>query len=44
MKDAGLSDVLLIGVYVFYNLIYALVSYPIGILADKIGMKKILFV
>ncbi len=42
IKDAGFSDTTVIGVYIFYNLVYALCSYPIGILADKIGMKKIL--
>ncbi len=42
MKESGLTDVQLIGVYIFYNLVYALLAYPIGILADKLGMKKIL--
>ena len=32
----------LIGVYIFYNLVYALFSYPIGTLADKIGLKTML--
>lgn len=41
IKEAGFNDVTVIGVYVFYNLIYALFSYPLGILADRIGMKKI---
>jgi len=41
-KDAGLSDAAVIGVYIFYNLIYALFSYPIGILADRVGLKSIL--
>ena len=41
MKDSGLSDIAVIGIYIFYNLAYAIFSYPIGILADKIGMKKI---
>lgn len=41
MKESGLSDAQLIGVYIFYNLVYALLAYPIGILADKLGMKKI---
>lgn len=41
IKDAGCSDTTVIGSFIFYNLIYALCSYPIGILADKIGMKKI---
>lgn len=40
-KDAGLDDVAVIGVYIFYNLIYALFAFPIGILADKIGLKKV---
>ena len=41
-KDEGLSDAAVIGVYIFYNLIYALFSYPIGILADRVGLKSIL--
>ncbi len=41
-KDAGLDDSMVIGMYIFYNLIYALSSFPIGILADKIGLKTIL--
>jgi MFS family permease len=39
-KEAGLGDVETISVYIFYNLIYALFSFPLGILADKIGLKK----
>jgi len=41
MKESGLSDTAVISTYVFYNLVYALLAYPIGILADKIGLKKI---
>lgn len=37
-KQKGLSDLAVIGVYVFYNLIYALFSYPFGALADRFGM------
>jgi len=40
VKQAGLNDTMIIGVYIFYNLVYALFSYPIGALADKIGLKK----
>ena len=40
-KEMGFTDQTVIGVYIFYNLVYAAFSYPIGILADKIGMKKI---
>lgn len=41
MKESGLSDTAVIGVYIFYNLVYSLLAYPVGILADKLGMKKI---
>lgn len=41
-KQSGLSDSMVIGVYIFYNLVYALFAYPLGILADKIGIKNIL--
>ncbi len=40
-RMSGLSDSRIILVYVFYNLVYAASSYPIGILADKAGLKKI---
>jgi MFS family permease len=39
IKEAGFNDTAVIGVYIFYNLIYALFSYPLGMLADKIGLK-----
>lgn len=41
MKESGLSDTAVIGVYIFYNLVFALLAYPIGILADRLGLKKI---
>lgn len=40
-KEAGLNDTAVIGVYIFYNLIYALFAFPVGIVADKIGLKTI---
>ena len=39
-KQAGLNDSTVIGVYIFYNLVYALCALPAGIVADKIGLKK----
>jgi MFS family permease len=39
-KSAGLDDTEVIGVYIFYNLIYALFSYPMGVLADRVGLRK----
>jgi MFS family permease len=38
-KSTGFTDLEVIEVYIFYNIIFALASYPIGHLADKIGMK-----
>ena len=40
-KETGLNDTAVIGVYIFYNLIYALSAFPVGILADSIGLKTI---
>lgn len=42
LKNKGYRDTQMIGFYIFYNLFYAFLSYPIGIIADKIGLKKIL--
>ena len=38
-KQAGLNDTMVIGVYIFYNLVYALFAFPIGVIADKVGLK-----
>jgi MFS family permease len=42
LKEQQLSDSMMIGVYIFYNMVYALFSYPLGALADKIGLKTML--
>lgn len=42
VKESMNDDALVIGVYIFYNLIYALFAYPLGIIADKVGLKTIL--
>ncbi len=39
-RSAGLNDTEVIGFYIFFNLVYALFSYPLGILADKLGLKR----
>jgi MFS family permease len=36
------ADTLTIGAYIFYNLVYAAASYPMGVLADRLGYKKII--
>lgn len=40
MKEAGRSDIYIIGIYIFYNLVYAMMAFPVGIIADKLGLKK----
>lgn len=42
VKQKGFDDQTMIGLYIFYNLVYALLSFPIGILADKVGLHKLL--
>lgn len=39
-KESGLTDIQVIGVFIFYNFIYALFAFPLGSIADKIGLKK----
>jgi MFS family permease len=43
-KDAGLNDTQVIGIYIFYNLVYALFAFPVGSLADKIGLKRMFII
>jgi MFS family permease len=42
IKSKNISDTGMIGMYIFYNLVYALASYPLGALADRIGLKTTL--
>lgn len=44
IKQSGLNDTQVIEVYIFYNIIFALFAYPLGHLADKIGLKKIFII
>ena len=39
-KEMGFDDTMIIGMYIFYNLIYTLFAFPLGGLADKMGLKK----
>jgi MFS family permease len=41
IRHQGANDQQVIGMYIFYNLVYALMSYPMGMLGDKIGLKTI---
>jgi MFS family permease len=40
MKQRGFSDQQVIGVYIFYNLVYAAASYPMGKLGDTLGLRR----
>jgi MFS family permease len=40
-KDAGLSDLQVIAAYIFYNLVFALLAFPIGKLADRWRIENI---
>ncbi len=41
MRHHGANDQQVIYIYIFYNLVYALASYPMGLIGDKIGLKLI---
>jgi len=41
VKEIGIEDPLIIGLYIFYNLIYAIFAFPLGVIADKIGLRLI---
>lgn len=44
VKEAGLDDTTMVGLYIFYNLVYALMAYPVGLVADRLGLKPTLLV
>jgi MFS family permease len=41
IKNIGYSDLEIIIVYIFYNFIYAVTSYPVGLIADRLGFKTV---
>jgi MFS family permease len=41
VKQSGLNDASVIGLYIFYNLIYALAAFPLGMMADKFSLKTV---
>jgi MFS family permease len=42
IKSKGFSDTGMIGFYIFYNLLYAMLSFPLGMLGDKFGLGRML--
>ena len=41
VKQSGLNDTHVIGLYIFYNLFYALAAFPLGAIADKFSLKTV---
>jgi MFS family permease len=41
VKQSGISDTMLIAIYIFYNMVFAIFAFPVGIIADKFGLKNI---
>jgi len=39
-NEAGVPATEILKAYIFYNIVYAILAYPMGYLADKIGMKS----
>lgn len=39
LKESGLDDRMVIGTFMFYNLVYAVFAYPLGVMADRIGLR-----
>ncbi|TGJ98949.1 MFS transporter [Leptospira langatensis] len=44
LKTKGAQDSFVIGIYIFYNLVYALFSFPIGLMADRVGLIRTLLI
>jgi MFS family permease len=40
-KEVTGNDSITIAAYIFYNIVYAAASYPLGMMADKWGLKKV---
>src|SRR6185369_5719527 len=41
VKEVTGDDTAVIKAYIFYNLIYALASYPLGMLGDKLSLRTV---
>jgi MFS family permease len=42
-KEVTGSDEITIGAYILYNVVFAISAYPLGAIADRIGIKKVFF-
>jgi MFS family permease len=41
LRENGMTETQVIALYIGYNLVYALLAFPLGKLADRIGTKKV---
>ncbi len=41
VKQSGMPDTNVIAIYIFYNLIYALSAFPMGIIGDRFNLKAV---
>ncbi|MCS6929165.1 MAG: MFS transporter [Saprospiraceae bacterium] len=41
-KEIGVGDTGVVGLYIFYNLVYAAAAFPMGALADRLGIRRVL--
>jgi MFS family permease len=44
LKTLGVADTYVIGIYISYNLVYAIVAWPAGMLGDRIGLKRVFII
>jgi MFS family permease len=44
MKESGINDTMVIIIYIFYNLVFALTAFPVGIIGDKVGLKAMMII
>ena len=43
-RESGIGDTAIIGLYIGYNAVYAALSYPVGVLADRWGIQRTLVI
>ncbi len=41
VKELGYNDTTVIGMYIFYNISYAIFSFPVGVIADRLGLHQV---
>ena len=44
LKAVGYNDIHMIGFYIFYNLAFAILAFPAGVIADRIGLRSMVVI